>query len=102
MSATTAPSTPAWAVKRRRRPADKQVIEAMQTRLDHMPDVMRVRRRTVEHIFETIKRWMGRSHFLTHRLPNFGAEMRLHVLAYNFERAIAILEAPVLMNAMRV
>ena len=76
------------------------VIEAMQRRLDHMPDAMRIRRRTVEHVFGTIKDWMGRGHFLTRRLPNVGTEMSLHVLAYNLKRAIAILGAPVLMKAM--
>lgn len=77
------------------------VIEAMQRRLDRMPDAMRIRRRTVEHVFGTIKDWMGRSHFLTRRLPNVGTEMSLHVLAYNLKRAIAILGAPALMQAMR-
>jgi hypothetical protein len=76
------------------------VIEAMQRRLDHMPNAMRVRRRTVEHVFGTIKDWMGRNHFLTRRLPNVGTEMSLHVLAYNLKRAIAILGAPALMKAM--
>jgi len=50
-----------------------------------MPDGMRIRRRTLEHIFGTIKDWMGRGHFLTRRLPNVGAEMSLHVLAYNLK-----------------
>jgi transposase len=77
------------------------VIEAMQRRLDRMPDAMRIRRRTVEHVFGTIKDWMGRSHFLTRRLPNVGTEMSLHVLAYNLKRAIAILGAATLMKAMR-
>jgi hypothetical protein len=76
------------------------VIEAMQRRLDHMPDAMRIRRRTVEHVFGTIKDWMGRGHFLTRQLPNVGTEMSLHVLAYNLKRAIAIRSAPALMKAM--
>jgi transposase len=76
------------------------VIEAMQHRLDHMPDAMRIRRRTVEHVFGTIKDWMGRSHFLTRRLPNVGTEISLHVLAYNLKRVIAILGAPALTKAM--
>lgn len=73
----------------------------MQARLDRMPDAMRVRRRTVEHVFGTIKDWMGRGHFLTRRLRNVGTEMSLHVLAYNLKRVIAILGAPELMKAMR-
>src|SRR5438067_10836669 len=35
------------------------VLEAMQQRLDRQPEMMRVRRQTVEHPFGTIKYWMG-------------------------------------------
>ena len=62
---------------------------------------MRIRRRTVEHVFGTIKDWMGRSHFRMRRLPNVETEMGLHVLAYNMKRAIALLGAPELIAAMR-
>jgi transposase len=89
-------------LRRIRRWEHERVIETMQTRLDHMPDAMRIRRRTVEHVFGTIKDWMGRGHFLTRRLPNVGAEMSLHVLAYNLKRAIAILGATMLMEAIRI
>lgn len=79
----------------------EHVVEAMQDRLDRMPDAMRIRRRTVEHVFGTIKDWMGRSHFKTRRLPNVEAEMSLHVLAYNLKRAIALIGTPGLIAAMR-
>jgi transposase len=79
----------------------EHVVEAMQDKLDRMPDAMRIRRRTVEHVFGTIKDWMGRSHFKTRRLPNVGTEMSLHVLAYNMKRAIALLGAPGLIAVMR-
>ena len=51
---------------------------------------MRVRRRTAEHPFGTIKAWMGATHFLTRTLKRVGTEMSLHVLAYNMKRVIAI------------
>ena len=73
----------------------------MQDRLDRMPEAMRVRRQTVEHVFGTIKDWMGRSHFRMRRLPNVATEMSLHVLAYNLKRAIALLGASDLIAAMR-
>ncbi len=57
----------------------EHVVEAMQDRLDRRPDAMRIRRQTVEHVFGTIKDWMGRSHFKMRRLPNVGTEMSLHV-----------------------
>jgi hypothetical protein len=77
------------------------VIEAMQRRLDEMPNAMRVRRSIVEHVFGTIKDWMGRDHFRTRRLANVATEMSLHVLAYNLKRAVAVLGAPALMAAIR-
>ena len=77
------------------------VIEAMQRRLDGMPNAMRVRRSIVEHVFGTIKDWMGRGHFLTRKLANAATEMSLHVLAYNLKRAVAVLGTSALMAAIR-
>lgn len=78
----------------------EDVIEEMQARLDRMPDAMRVRLRTVEHVFGTLKDWMGRSHFKTRRLESVGTEIGLHILAYNIKRAIVLLGVPRLMAAM--
>jgi Transposase DDE domain len=77
------------------------VIEAMQRRLDEMPNAMRVRRSIVEHVFGTIKDWMGWGHFLTRKLANVATEMSLHVLAYNLKRAVAVFGASALMAAIR-
>ena len=77
------------------------VIEGMQRRLDEMPNAMRIRRSIVEHVFGTIKDWMGRDHFRTRRLANVATEMSLHVLAYNLKRAVAVLGVPALMAAIR-
>ena len=79
----------------------EEVTEAMQARLDRMPSAMRVRRRTVEHVFGTLKDWMGRSHFKTRTLKNVRTEMSLHILAYNITRAIALVGVPGLMAAMQ-
>jgi hypothetical protein len=62
---------------------------------------MRIRRQTVEHVFGTLKDWMGRSHFKMRRIENVGTEMSLHILAYNLKRAIALVGAPKLIAAMR-
>ena len=70
-------------------------IDAMQRGLDAMPDAMRVRRSIVEHVFGTIKDWMGRDHFVTRGLPKVATEMSLHVLAYNPQRAAAVRGIPV-------
>jgi len=79
----------------------EEILESMQTRLDHRPDSMRIRRQTVEHPFGTIKLWMGSAHFLTTTLKKVSTEMSLHVLAYNLKRVIKILGTGVLMEAMR-
>ena len=61
---------------------------------------MKLRKRTVEHVFGTLKSWMGYTHFLTRRLPHVGAEMSLNVLAYNFKRVLSILGFKRMMMAM--
>jgi transposase len=77
--------------RRVRRWEHEAVLERLQARLDRKPKQMTVRRRTVEHVFGTLKHWMGSTHFLTRRLENVSTEMSLHVLAYNLKRVIAIL-----------
>ena len=79
----------------------EHLVEEVQTRLDANPDLMRVRRETVEHPFGTIKARMGATHFLMKRLPNVAAEMALHVLAYNLTRLMNIMGRPALVAAMR-
>jgi hypothetical protein len=68
--------------------------------LDHHPDAMRIRRQTVEHPYGTIKLWMGSAHFLTKTIDRVGAEMSLHVLAYNMKRMIRIFGVTGLMEAI--
>jgi hypothetical protein len=77
------------------------VLEAMQERLDRKPDSMRVRRRTVEHPFGTLKFWMGAVHFLTKTLPRVSTEMSLHVLAYNLKRVMQILGIGKMLRMLR-
>ena len=77
--------------RRVRRREHEAVLDAMQRRLDRKPDRMKVRRRTVEHIFGTLKHWMGSTHFLMKTLAKVGTEMNLHVLAYNLKRLMQII-----------
>jgi hypothetical protein len=79
----------------------EEVLEAMQARLDQMPQASRIRRQTVEHVFSTLKAWMGTTHFLMKRLRNVSTAMGLHVLAYNLKRAMQILGVVPLLQAMR-
>ena len=77
------------------------VLEAVQRRLDKNPDAMKVRRRTVEHVFGTLKHWMGSTHFQTRTFERVSTEMSLHVLAYNLKRFISILGITGALEAMR-
>lgn len=61
---------------------------------------MRIRRRTVEHVFGTLKDLMGR-HFETRDKDSVAAEMSLHVLANNLKRAVAALGTEQLIGAMQ-
>ena len=78
------------------------VLEDVQRRLNRQLDAMTLRRRTIEHVFGTLKHWMGSTHFLTRRLDNVSTEMSLHVLAYNLKRVIAIMGMPRTMKAMEM
>ena len=79
----------------------EDILDVVQQRLEGAPEAMKLRRQTVEHVFGTLKAWMGSSHFLTRTLPRVRTEMSLQVLAYNLKRAIKILGAGPLMAAMK-
>jgi hypothetical protein len=76
------------------------VLDKMQARLDRLPEVMTIRRQTVEHPFGTLKAWMGSTHFLTKTLDKVRTEMSLQVLAYNMKRMISIFGVKRLMQAV--
>lgn len=86
--------------RRVRRWEYEAVLEEMQLRLSKAPEMMRVRKRTVEHPFGTLKQWMGATHFLTRKLAGVSAEMSLDVLAYNLKRVMKIIGAHHLMKAL--
>ena len=87
--------------KRFKRWKHEAVLEAMQRRLDAMPDAMAVRRATVEHVFGTLKAWMGSTPFLTNGLKGVRTEMSLAILACNMKRMIRLFGAPWLVQAIR-
>ena len=87
--------------KRIKRWEHEGVLDAMQRRLDRNPDAMKIRRRTVEHVFGTLKYWMGSTHFLMKTLRHVPTEVSLHVLAYNLKRLMRVLGIAETMKAMR-
>jgi hypothetical protein len=80
----------------------RKKLEAMQRRLDRKPDAMTIRRSTVEHVFGTLKHWMGSAHFLTRTLGRVSMEMSLQVLADNRKRVMNILGVAGAMKAMKM
>jgi Transposase DDE domain len=52
----------------------ESVLDEMQARLDHAPEMMRIRRQTVEHPFGTIKAWMGATHCQTRTIERVSTE----------------------------
>ena len=90
------------AYRRIRRWEHEEVLDKVQQRLDRMPDAMTIRKRTIEHVFGTLKHWMGWTHFLTRGITNVATEMSLNVLAYNFKRLLSILGFERTKKAMRL
>ena len=88
--------------RRIRRWEHEEVADAVQQRLEQKPDAMMLRKRTVEHVFGTLKHWMGWTHFLTRGMENVSTEMSLSVLAYNFKRVLNILGITQMMKAIRL
>ena len=88
--------------RRIRRWEHEAVMDKVQQRLDRMPKAMTVRKSTIEHVFGTLKHWMGWTHFLTRGMHNVATEMSLSVLAYNLKRVIRILGFAKTMKAMQL
>jgi transposase len=88
--------------RRIRRWEHEEVMDKVQQRLDRMPDAMTVRKSTIEHVFGTLKHWMGWTHFLMRGIQNVATEMSLSVLAYNFKRVLSILGFERTKKAMRL
>ena len=72
------------------RAEDEALLEQMAERLRARPELLDIRRETVEHPFGTIKQWMGQGAFLMRRLENVRGEFSLTALAYNIRRAITL------------
>lgn len=69
----------------------EDVLETMALRLDARPQAAVARRQTVEHVFGTLKSWLGTTPLLTRTLPKVRTEVSLAVLAYNMKRMIKIM-----------
>ena len=77
------------------------ITDEAEARLERRPEMMQLRRQTVEHPFGTLKAWMGRTPFLTRTLSKVGTEMSLSVLAYNIRRLISLFGVVGLIEAIQ-
>jgi len=87
--------------RRVRRWEHEELVDTIEARLDAAPEMMQLRRQSVEHPFGTLKAWMGATHFLTKTLPRVRAEMSLQVLAYNMKRVMNLLGVGAVIEAMQ-
>jgi transposase len=87
--------------RRVRRWEHEPVLDAMEERLARRPELIQVRRSAVEHVFGTLKSWMGATHCLTRGLNNVRTEIGLQVLAYNLKRVMTIVGIAPLMAAIQ-
>jgi transposase len=68
-------------------------VEALRKRCQQAPQIFKKRSATVEHVFGTMKFWMGAGAVLTRGWKSVSAEIDLTCLAYNFKRVINIFGA---------
>jgi transposase len=66
---------------------DQSALDRMEARINENPNLMTIRRCTVEHPFGTIKRMSGGGRFLMRGMKKIRAEAALSVLSYNIIRA---------------
>jgi transposase len=67
------------------------VIERQAERNRNNPEFQKQRGSLIEHVFGTIKRAMGHTHFLTKGTEKVSTEFSLTVLSYNFKRVTSIM-----------
>jgi transposase len=80
--------------------ANEVVLDRMAERLAARPELLRVRRDTVEHPFGSIKQWMNQGYFLMRGLEKVRAEFSLTALAYNIIRTVKLVGIPKMLAAL--
>lgn len=86
--------------RRIRRWEHEHVLERMQMLLDARLQASVARRQKVEHVFGTLKSWLGATPLLTKTLPKVRTEVSLAVLVYNMKRMIKIMGAQGMVRAI--
>jgi len=76
------------------------VMEMVDRRTKVNKELYSRRQLIIEHVFGTLKRSMGFTHFLTRRIASVRAEIALAFLGYNLKRAINLLGVDWILNEM--
>lgn len=81
---------------------EEAVLDRVKQRTADRPDMMQLRRKTVEHPFGTLKEHiLGNGRLLMRGISGARSELSLAVLAYNFKRVTNILGTSSMLHAMR-
>lgn len=81
--------------------AHEDAFARMEVRLKQRPEMMCIRRATVEHPFGNLKQWIfGNGRFLLWGLAGAETEMALGCMAYNLKRAINVLGVQKMMELL--
>lgn len=83
------------------RHVDQDFLDTIDLQTEMNKDKYRLRQMIIEHVFGTIKRGWGAYYFLTKRKLSVIGEISLSFLAYNFRRAINILEPKEILKRLR-
>lgn len=78
----------------------QDVMETVDRRTRVNKELYAKRQLIIEHVFGTLKRTMGFTHFLTRRLESVKAEIALAFLGYNLKRAINLLGVEWILSEM--
>ena len=79
---------------------DEDAIDRMNTRMQKYPEIIKKRKKIVEHVFGTIKFWNYQNRFLMRGLEKVKGEFSLSALAYNMKRAINIIGVKQMIKAL--
>jgi len=92
--------TPSKRGRKISRSKDQAIMDAVDQRTRDNRELYLTRQLIIEHVFGTLKRTMGFTHFLTRGLESVRVEVSMAFLGYNLKRAINILGAERMIREM--
>jgi transposase/ParB-like chromosome segregation protein Spo0J len=87
--------------RRIRRWVEQEVLERLQARIRGQPDLLKERKKLIEHPFGTIKWAMDQAYYLMKGIKKVTTETSLTVLSYNLKRVINIMGVEKMITSMQ-